>query len=117
MRRLLLAFSVFTSAIGTGAAATFTVTNINDSGSGSLRQAILDSGSSAGSHTIQFAIPGLGSSHDLRHGRSEQHELSRADRAAVARLHFDQTRPPKNFAARFVTTSHDPGAREARELV
>ncbi len=42
------------------AAATFTVTNANDSGAGSLRQAILDANSSAGPHTIQFAIPGAG---------------------------------------------------------
>ena len=42
------------------AAATFTVTNTNDAGAGSLRQAILDTASSAGPHTIQFAIPGAG---------------------------------------------------------
>ena len=32
----------------------------DDSGAGSLRQAILDANSSAGPHTIQFAIPGAG---------------------------------------------------------
>ncbi len=42
------------------AAATFTVTTAADSGAGSLRQAILDSTSSAGQDTIQFAIPGSG---------------------------------------------------------
>jgi hypothetical protein len=41
-------------------AATFTVTNTADSGPGSLRQAIFDTSSSAGPHTIQFAIPGGG---------------------------------------------------------
>lgn len=42
------------------AATTFTVTNTADSGAGSLRQAIFDTASSAGPHTIQFAIPGGG---------------------------------------------------------
>ncbi len=41
------------SAINT-AAATFTVTNINNTGAGSLRQAILDSNAAAGSDTIVF---------------------------------------------------------------
>ena len=43
------------------AATTFTVTNTNDSGSGSLRQAITDAnGAGAGPHTIAFDIPGSG---------------------------------------------------------
>src|SRR5436309_17310 len=37
-------------------AATFTVTNINDSGAGSLRQAILDANAAAGTDSIVFAI-------------------------------------------------------------
>ncbi len=41
-------------------AATFTVTNTNDSGAGSLRQAILDANAAAGDDTIDFAIPGGG---------------------------------------------------------
>ncbi|MGO4535757.1 right-handed parallel beta-helix repeat-containing protein [Leifsonia sp. 2MCAF36] len=41
-------------------AATFTVTNTADSGAGSLRQAITDATSTAGTHTITFAIPGTG---------------------------------------------------------
>ncbi len=41
-------------------AATFTVTNTNDSGAGSLRQAILDANASAGLDTIAFNIPGSG---------------------------------------------------------
>jgi hypothetical protein len=41
-------------------AATFTVTNTNDSGTGSLRQAILDANSSGDADTIEFAIPGDG---------------------------------------------------------
>ena len=39
---------------------TFTVTNTNDSGLGSLRQAILDANANPGLDTIQFAIPGSG---------------------------------------------------------
>src|SRR5437868_13649817 len=42
------------------AAATFTVINTNDSGAGSLRQAILDANANAGADTIAFAIPGPG---------------------------------------------------------
>src|SRR5438067_5473608 len=41
-------------------AATFTVTNIDDSGQGSLRQAILDTNANAGTDTIAFKIPGAG---------------------------------------------------------
>jgi len=39
------------------APATFTVTNIDDSGPGSLRKAILDANGIAGSHTINFQLP------------------------------------------------------------
>jgi hypothetical protein len=45
---------------GSLGAATFTVTNTNDSGAGSLRQAILDTNSSVGPDSIAFAIPGSG---------------------------------------------------------
>jgi hypothetical protein len=41
-------------------AATFTVTNTNDSGAGSLRQAILDANANPGLDTIDFDIPGPG---------------------------------------------------------
>jgi hypothetical protein len=41
-------------------AATLTVTNTSDSGAGSLRQAILDANSGAGTDTIAFNIPGGG---------------------------------------------------------
>lgn len=41
-------------------AATFTVTNTNDAGAGSLRQAILDANATPGADTIEFAIPGVG---------------------------------------------------------
>jgi hypothetical protein len=42
------------------AAATFTVTNTDDSGPGSLRQAILDANAAGGADTIDFAIAGGG---------------------------------------------------------
>jgi len=41
-------------------AGTFTVTNTNDTGPGSLRQAILDANAAAGSDTIGFDIPDPG---------------------------------------------------------
>ncbi|HYG83269.1 MAG TPA: right-handed parallel beta-helix repeat-containing protein [Verrucomicrobiae bacterium] len=41
-------------------AATFTVTNTNDAGAGSLRQALIDSNANAGVDTITFNIPGAG---------------------------------------------------------
>src|SRR5260221_3088616 len=41
-------------------AATFTVTNTNDSGAGSLRQAILDANTAPGADTITFSIGGGG---------------------------------------------------------
>ena len=40
-------------------AATFTVTNTNDTGPGSLRQAILDANANAGTDTIDFNIPAV----------------------------------------------------------
>ncbi len=42
------------------AAGVFTVTNTNNSGGGSLRQAILDANGAAGTDTIEFNIPGSG---------------------------------------------------------
>lgn len=44
------------SDIGAATAATYTVTNTNDSGPGSLRQAILDANGNAGTDLIQFQI-------------------------------------------------------------
>src|SRR4029077_6884317 len=41
-------------------ASTFTVTNTNDTGTGSLRQAILSSNGTTGPNIIQFNIPGTG---------------------------------------------------------
>ena len=41
-------------------AATFTVMNTNNSGSGSLRQAILNANASSGTDTVAFDIPGFG---------------------------------------------------------
>jgi parallel beta-helix repeat protein len=41
-------------------AATFTVTNTNNSGAGSLRQALLNSNATSGKDTVKFNIPGSG---------------------------------------------------------
>jgi hypothetical protein len=46
--------------VESASAATFTVVNTNDSGAGSLRQAILDANANAGQDTIGFNIPGSG---------------------------------------------------------
>jgi hypothetical protein len=54
---LLISFTVLISAVP-AQAATFAVTNINDSGAGSLRQAILDSEASAGADTINVSVTG-----------------------------------------------------------
>ncbi len=48
------------STTASAAMATFTVTNTNDSGAGSLRQAILDANAQVGADTISFNIPGGG---------------------------------------------------------
>ncbi|HET8674715.1 MAG TPA: HYR domain-containing protein [Blastocatellia bacterium] len=48
------------SAILPAVAMTFLVTNPNDSGAGSLRQAIIDANANPGADTINFAIPGTG---------------------------------------------------------
>jgi S-layer homology domain len=55
-------FAVLVAGISgrTVAAATFTVTNTGDSGTGSLRQAITDANGNAGPDTIAFDIPGSG---------------------------------------------------------
>jgi len=47
-----------------GFSATFIVTNTNDDGPGSLRQAILDAGATAGPDTIIFNIPAVVPGHD-----------------------------------------------------
>ena len=59
MAKLLTALALLLSA-GALSAVTFTVTNTNDAGSGSLRQAILDANATAGDNLIAFAIPGPG---------------------------------------------------------
>ena len=59
MRRAILAGSVILIASALNAA-TFTVTNTDDAGPGSLRQAILDANANAGADTIAFNVPGAG---------------------------------------------------------
>ncbi|HSW73736.1 MAG TPA: hypothetical protein VLG71_01135, partial [Candidatus Limnocylindria bacterium] len=55
MRKISYLFVFFVSYINP---AIFTVINTNDSGPGSLRQAILDANSAGGNSTVQFNIPG-----------------------------------------------------------
>ncbi|MCM3905878.1 MAG: hypothetical protein ND866_29665 [Pyrinomonadaceae bacterium] len=61
---LLLAALVFltraTSTVNVAPLLVFTVTNVNDSGPGSLRQALQDSNNTGGTDTITFNIPGAG---------------------------------------------------------
>ncbi|MCU0430351.1 MAG: hypothetical protein MUF42_10320 [Cytophagaceae bacterium] len=58
MMRHLFYFILLVTSILSGQAATFTVTNVNDNGAGSLRQAILDANALPGADIISFA--GLG---------------------------------------------------------
>ncbi|MCB1766429.1 MAG: DUF4214 domain-containing protein [Candidatus Competibacteraceae bacterium] len=51
-------FLILALSLPVAQAATFTVTNLDDSGPGSLRQAVLDANAATGSHTIEFQ-PGL----------------------------------------------------------
>jgi hypothetical protein len=59
IRRLALAALCLFAARGLSAT-TYTVTNVNDSGAGSLRQAITDANANAGADTIAFNIAGSG---------------------------------------------------------
>ncbi len=60
MKQLCLSLICFAANPSLACAAVFTVTNTNDSGSGSLRQAILDANANPGADTISFAIVGNG---------------------------------------------------------
>jgi len=61
VKRLLGAAAICILVAGrTGLAVTFTVTNTNDSGPGSLRQAILDANATPGADLIAFSISGSG---------------------------------------------------------
>jgi len=57
---ILQANHVAPTTLKTAAATTFTVININDSGPGSLRQAILDANANPGADMIAFNVPGGG---------------------------------------------------------
>ena len=48
------------ASVAAASAATFTVTNTDDAGAGSLRQALLDANANPGADTIAFDIPGAG---------------------------------------------------------
>src|SRR4026208_2309921 len=72
---VLLAFAIVLGALSVTVAhaAGFTVTNLNDSGSGSVRQAILDANASPATDTITFSVSGtitLASSLPLINDRS-----------------------------------------------
>jgi len=56
------ALALLASLISTSSAyaATFTVTNTNDAGAGSLRQALIDANAVSGHDTVTFSIPGAG---------------------------------------------------------
>jgi len=60
MKATVVLFIGLVSSLVSASAAVFTVTNINDSGPGSLRQAILDANASPSVDTINFNIPGSG---------------------------------------------------------
>ena len=60
MKRLIASLFLGVVASSFLAAATFTVTNTNDSGPGSLRQAIIDANANPGLDTISFNIAGSG---------------------------------------------------------
>ena len=66
-------------------AATFTVTNTNDSGAGSLRQAILDANGNGGVDTIAFNIAGSGRPYDRLSDSAPGDHVRRDDR----RVHAD----------------------------
>lgn len=59
-RKILILLLLSSLSVLSISAATFVVTNTNNSGAGSLRQAILDANLNPGLDTINFAIPGVG---------------------------------------------------------
>ncbi|MFQ5627274.1 MAG: hypothetical protein ACE5I1_00825 [bacterium] len=60
IKMFLAAFMLLICAVSTVKANTFTVTNTNDGGAGSLRQAIIDANNNPGKDTIVFDISGTG---------------------------------------------------------
>jgi hypothetical protein len=56
----LIGVAAFVGLSGVSSAATYTVTNTNDSGAGSFRQAIADANSNPGADQIDFSIAGAG---------------------------------------------------------
>lgn len=76
MKRLFLFFAILALTF-TPHAATFTVTNTNDSGAGSLRQALTDATNGyTGNHTINFNIPTTDAGYDANAGTFTIHLLS-----------------------------------------
>ena len=60
MKKISTIIALLVGSVLSGYAATYTVTNTNDSGAGSLRQAIINANASAGADIINFNIPGGG---------------------------------------------------------
>jgi parallel beta-helix repeat protein len=60
MKHLWFSLICFAASVSLASAAVFTVTNTNDSGLGSLRQAILDANANPGADKISFAMVGSG---------------------------------------------------------
>ena len=60
MKKIFTILVLLVGSVLGGYAATYTVTNTNDSGAGSLRQAIIDANASVGADIINFNIPGGG---------------------------------------------------------
>ncbi len=59
LNKKIIALVLFSQIAFLSKAATFTVSNTNDSGAGSLRQAIIDANASPGADVIQFSTSGL----------------------------------------------------------
>jgi hypothetical protein len=56
----ILGFALILAGASIAQATTFTVANTQDSGTGSLRDAITQANAAGGTNTIEFAIPGTG---------------------------------------------------------
>ena len=85
--RVVLPVAILWSAVATIALAdTFTVTNTNDTGTGSLRQAIADANGNSGLDTITFTIPANDPRHVYYLDDGVPGEVSRFDQNGNSRL-------------------------------
>ncbi len=84
------------SLVAAGEPPSFVVTNTDDSGEGSLRQAILDANANEGAETITFAIPGSG-----------RHTITVATALPVDRgEHHDRRNEPERFHRHALDRAH-----------